>query len=111
MLKKKAKTKKYNRKNGINSDYIPEFEPGYESEEIIPKTLKAKSDSLGSELLSICMMKYGRKLAVGMSDGNLNLFSDGDWQYFSDRVRGHSEFLSCAVKYDEDCLITGCDDG
>jgi hypothetical protein len=45
------------------------------------------------------------------SSGVLNLFS---WDWFgdcNDRIVGHPNSIQCMVKYDEDTIITGGEDG
>ena len=48
---------------------------------------------------------------MASSEGVLNLFS---WDWFgdcNDRIPGHPNSIECIVKYDEDTLITGGEDG
>jgi len=45
------------------------------------------------------------------SDGVINIFS---WDFFgdcNDRIIGHPGFIETMVSYDEDTVITGCEDG
>jgi WD40 repeat protein len=56
-------------------------------------------------------MKNGKKVATSSSEGVINLFS---WDWFgdcNDRIVGHPNSIDCIVKFDEDTIITGCEDG
>ena len=56
-------------------------------------------------------MKEGKKVVIASSEGVLSLFS---WDWFgdcNDRIVGHPNSICCMVKYDEDTLITGGEDG
>ena len=57
------------------------------------------------------LMKDGRKVMTASGEGVLNLFS---WDWFgdcNDRIVGHPNSIQCMVKYDEDTVITGGEDG
>jgi WD40 repeat protein len=73
--------------------------------------LYAMSDCLEEDLTSLCLMKHGRKVITSASDGVLNIFS---WDWFgdcNDRIVGHPGSVDCMIKYDEDTVLTGCEDG
>jgi hypothetical protein len=56
-------------------------------------------------------MKNGKKVVTSSSEGVINLFS---WDWFgdcNDRIVGHPNSIDCIVKFDEDTIITGCEDG
>jgi WD40 repeat protein len=56
-------------------------------------------------------MKNGTKVCTSSSEGVINIFS---WDWFgdcNDRITGHPNSIECMVKYDEDTLITGGEDG
>jgi len=73
--------------------------------------LYAMSDNFEEDLTSVTLMKEGRKVLASTSDGIINIFS---WDYFgdcNDRVVGHPGAIDTMIKYDEDTVITGCEDG
>lgn len=73
--------------------------------------LYAMSDSFGEDQNAVLIMKNGKKVMTASSEGVLNLFS---WDWFgdcNDRIVGHPNSIQCMVKYDEDTVITGGEDG
>ena len=73
--------------------------------------LYAMSDSFEEDLSTIAIMKNGKKVATATQGGIINIFS---WDWFgdcSDRIIGHPSSIDTMVKYDENTLITGCEDG
>jgi len=70
-----------------------------------------KSDDQESELHALCVLKGGTKVACGLADGVLSLFSWGDWGDCSDRYPGHPESIESLVKVDESTVLTGSVDG
>jgi WD40 repeat protein len=70
-----------------------------------------QSDDLEDELLSIQIMKHGRKVVCGTGQGVLSLFSWGVWGDVSDRFPGHPASIDALLKVDEDTLLTGSSDG
>jgi len=69
------------------------------------------SDNFEEDLTAVCLLKYGRKVVVSTSEGVINLFS---WDWFgdcNDRLMGHPNSIDTMVKYDEDTIITGSEDG
>lgn len=56
-------------------------------------------------------MKNGLKVVTSSGEGVMNIFS---WDWFgdcTDRIVGHPNSIECMLKYDEDTLITGGEDG
>lgn len=57
------------------------------------------------------IVQNGHKVACGTSEGPIVLF---DWDWFGDykdRIIGHPGAVNTQAKYDESCLISGCEDG
>ncbi|TDH65833.1 hypothetical protein CCR75_002055 [Bremia lactucae] len=73
--------------------------------------LVGKSDELDDELLSIAVIKNGRKIVCGSQDGVLVIFSWGIWGDMSDRFPGHPDSVEAVLKVDEDTILTGSSDG
>ncbi|DBA01043.1 TPA: hypothetical protein N0F65_002653 [Lagenidium giganteum] len=73
--------------------------------------LEGKSDELDDELLSVSVIKNGRKVVCGSQDGVLVVFSWGTWGDMSDRFPGHPESVEALLKVDEDTVLTGSSDG
>jgi WD repeat-containing protein 55 len=69
------------------------------------------SDDQDDELLSIKVMKHGKKVVCGTHQGVLAVFSWGTWGDISDRFPGHPHSVDALVKVDEDTLLTGSSDG
>ena len=69
------------------------------------------SDDLEDELLSLQIMKNGKKVVCGTQQGVLGIFSWGTWGDVSDRFPGHPHEISSLLKVDEDTLLTGSSDG
>lgn len=76
-----------------------------------PFRLHRKSDNQEDELLSMCLMKHGKKLVVGTQQGVLNFWSWGTWGDISDRFPGHPQSIDALLKIDEDTLLSGSSDG
>ena len=70
-----------------------------------------RSDDQEDELLSIQLMKHGRKLVCGSGEGILSIFSWGTWGDLSDRFPGHPASIDALLSVDEDTLLTGSSDG
>ncbi|CAH0479765.1 unnamed protein product [Peronospora belbahrii] len=73
--------------------------------------LAGKSDELDDELLSVAVIKNGRKIVCGSQDGVLVIFSWGTWGDMSDRFPGHPDSVESLLKVDEDTVLTGSSDG
>ena len=74
-------------------------------------TFKRASDDQEDELLSLQVIKGGKKVIVGTQEGILDVWSWGTWGDISDRVPGHPSSIDCMVKVDEETLLTGSSDG
>ena len=48
---------------------------------------------------------------MSSSEGVINLFSWDDFGDCNDRIVGHPNCIDCMIKYDEDMVITGSEDG
>jgi WD repeat-containing protein 55 len=73
--------------------------------------LYAMSDNFYEDQSAVLLCKNGKKVVTASSEGVLNLFS---WDWFgdcNDRITGHPNAIHCMVKYDEDTIITGGEDG
>ncbi|KAH7423648.1 hypothetical protein KP509_12G066400 [Ceratopteris richardii] len=71
----------------------------------------AHSEFSEDELLSVALVKDGRKVICGSQEGVLLLYS---WPHFkdcSDRFVGHPKSVETIVKFDEDTIMTGSSDG
>ncbi|KAI8329773.1 WD40-repeat-containing domain protein [Choanephora cucurbitarum] len=85
---------------------------GYLSTWDIRKTdVAAMSDQMEDELLSISLVKHGKKAVVGTQDGVLSLWTWGDWGDYNDRIIGHPNSIDAICKLDEDTVCTGSSDG
>lgn len=69
------------------------------------------SDDVEDELLSMQIIKNGRKVVCGTGEGVLAIFSVGTWGDVSDRFPGHAPSIDALAKFDEDALIMGTSDG
>ena len=74
-------------------------------------TLYAMSDSFEVDLNAVVLVKENKKVLTAASDGAISIFS---WDWFgdcNDRIVGHPNSVECMVKYDENTVITGGEDG
>jgi WD repeat-containing protein 55 len=69
------------------------------------------SDDQEDELLSMQIMKNGRKVVCGTGEGVLVVFSFGTWGDLSDRFPGHPPCIDALAKVDEDTVVMGTSDG
>lgn len=69
------------------------------------------SDDIEDELLSIKVIKNGKKVVCGSANGVLNIWSYGTWGDISDRFPGHPKSVDALLKFDENTLLTGSSDG
>ena len=76
-----------------------------------PDKATRRSDDQEDELLSLQIMKNGRKVVCGTGEGVLSVFSWGIWGDVSDRFPGHPQSVDGLLKVDEDTLLTGSSDG
>ena len=70
-----------------------------------------RSDDQEDELLSIKLMKNGRKVVCGTGEGVLCMWSWGTWGDISDRFPGHPQSIDALLKVDENTMLTGSSDG
>jgi len=73
--------------------------------------LYAMSDNFNEDQTAVCLMKDGRKVITSSAEGVINIFS---WDWFgdcNDRIVGHPNSIQCMIKFDEDTVITGGEDG
>jgi len=70
-----------------------------------------QSDDVEDELLSIQIMKGGKKVVCGTNEGCLSIWSWGKWGDMSDRMTGHPKSVDALLKIDEDTVLTGSIDG
>jgi WD repeat-containing protein 55 len=73
--------------------------------------LYAMSDNFEEDLNALVIAKYQKKVLVSTSEGTINVFS---WDWFgdcNDRIVGHPGSIDTMIKYDEDTVITGSEDG
>lgn len=71
------------------------------------------SDHQDDELLAIAVMKNGKKVVCGTTEGVLNVWSWGTWGDVSDRFPNAHEgnSIDAVLKVDENTLLTGSSDG
>lgn len=72
-------------------------------------SLYALSDCIEDELN--CMKLIKHKVACGTSEGPIVLFN---WDWFGDykdRIMGHPASVTCMEKFNDNVLVTGCEDG
>jgi WD repeat-containing protein 55 len=75
------------------------------------KKLYAMSDNFEEDLTSVCLLKNDKKVITSTSEGILNLFTYDFFGDCNDRITGHPGAIDTMIKYDEDIVITGCEDG
>ena len=77
----------------------------------LPPGVVRRSDPQDDELLSLCLLKNGKKVVCGTAEGVLSIFSYGTWGDVSDRFPGHPSSVDAILKLDEDTILTGSSDG
>lgn len=75
------------------------------------QALGALSDNLEDELLSVALVKGGRKVVCGSQGGVLNVFSYGKFGDVSDRHPGHPGSIDSIAVVNEETIVTGSSDG
>mmetsp|Transcript_25549 Transcript_25549/g.71456 ORF Transcript_25549/g.71456 Transcript_25549/m.71456 type:complete len:381 (+) Transcript_25549:169-1311(+) len=75
------------------------------------KVAAQSEEDADDELLSVVVVKDGKKVVCGSQEGALFLYSWGYWNDCSDRFPGHPNSIDAMVKFDEDTIITGSSDG
>ena len=69
------------------------------------------SDNQDDELLCLSVVKHGTKVVIGTQSGTLLLFSFGQWGDNTDRYPGHPGSIDSLLKWEEDVIFTGSNDG
>ena len=75
------------------------------------RKLVARSEDQEDELMSVAILKRGRKVVCGTQNGLLHIFSWGQFGDMSDRMPGHPNSVDTVAKLDESTLVTGSSDG
>jgi WD40 repeat protein len=75
------------------------------------ESLYALSDNLDDEIYCVKVMKNNQRIVCGTSDGPIALFNWDYYDFFKDSILGHPGGVNCFDKYDENTLVTGCEDG
>jgi WD40 repeat protein len=83
----------------------------YDIRKVSKFKLYALSDCIEDEFYSMKIVKNGQKVACGTSEGPIALFNWDWFGDFKDRIMGHPGSVNCLEKYDENFLISGCEDG
>lgn len=73
--------------------------------------LYALSDELDEDLTSVCLIKNDQFVACSTSEGAILFFKWDHFGDFKDRMIGHPNSIDTMIKYDENTLITGAEDG
>ncbi|KAJ2875431.1 WD domain repeat-containing protein 55 [Coemansia aciculifera] len=69
------------------------------------------SENQDDELLSVAIMRGGKKVVVGETDGVLGIFTYGQFDDVTDRFPGHPQSIDSICKLTEDLCVTGSSDG
>jgi len=77
----------------------------------MPGRVLGKSNDLEEDLLSMEVIKGGRKVVCGTSEGTLLIFSWGNWDGPTDSLPGHPESVGSLLKLDESTVLSGSSDG
>lgn len=75
------------------------------------KIIAQSEGDADDELLSVAVVKGGKKVVCGSTSGVLNIWSWGYWNDCSDRFPGHPESVTAVLAYDDDSVLTGSSDG
>ncbi|MES1914725.1 MAG: hypothetical protein MHM6MM_006771 [Cercozoa sp. M6MM] len=73
--------------------------------------LAKKSLPAGDELLSVALIKHGRKVVTGSTEGLLILFDMRDIGDYCDRIPGHPQSVEQVLPIDESVVLTASSDG
>jgi len=73
--------------------------------------LEAMSDNMDDELLSVVLLKNGRKVVCGSQEGVLLIFTYGNFGDVDDRFPGHANSVEALLKVDEDTVLSASGDG
>eukprot|EP00873_Tetraselmis_striata_P019895 jgi/Tetstr1/440159/TSEL_028515.t1 len=69
------------------------------------KLIAQSEDDADDELLSVVVLKNGKKLVSGSQEGVILLYSWGYFNDCSDRFPGHPNSIDALVKFDEDTML------
>ncbi|XP_071951859.1 WD repeat-containing protein 55-like [Antedon mediterranea] len=70
-----------------------------------------QSENMEDEMMTVSIIKKGKKVVCGAGDGALNLFNWNEFGNISDRFPGHPESVDTCVKINENIICTGSVDG
>eukprot|EP01117_Protostelium_nocturnum_P015808 TRINITY_DN6159_c0_g1_i2.p1 TRINITY_DN6159_c0_g1~~TRINITY_DN6159_c0_g1_i2.p1 ORF type:complete len:194 (-),score=75.90 TRINITY_DN6159_c0_g1_i2:79-660(-) len=73
--------------------------------------LEARSDNIEEEIMSVKIVKDGKKVVTGTGGGQINVWKWGYWGDFEDRLLGHPQSVDCMNIVDQDTILTGSSDG
>lgn len=73
--------------------------------------MEAVSDEQEDELLSLAILKQGKKVVAGTQGGVLTIWSWGYWGDLDDRFPGHPHSVDAMIRVDDDTVLTGSSDG
>eukprot|EP00592_Proboscia_alata_P016641 CAMPEP_0194399884 /NCGR_PEP_ID=MMETSP0174-20130528/126907_1 /TAXON_ID=216777 /ORGANISM="Proboscia alata, Strain PI-D3" /LENGTH=499 /DNA_ID=CAMNT_0039196341 /DNA_START=980 /DNA_END=2479 /DNA_ORIENTATION=+ len=82
-----------------------------EKDNTLPKHVLGRTADQDDELLSIAILKRGKKVVVGTQLGILNCYSWNSWSDLNHRFPGHPHSIDALLKIDEDTMLTGSSDG
>jgi WD repeat-containing protein 55 len=97
--------------NNNNNHHHPSSTQEQPQSKSLPNGVIRQSDPQDDELLSLCIIKDGKKVICGTTEGVLSIFSYGTWGDVSDRYPGHPSSIDAILKIDEDTILTGSSDG
>ena len=75
------------------------------------KVRHTTEEDADDELLSVALVRCGKKVVCGTTSGVLNIYSWGYWNDCSDRFPGHPDSVTSIVAFDEETILTGSSDG
>eukprot|EP00890_Picochlorum_soloecismus_P000995 jgi/Picsp_1/1897/NSC_05363-R1_protein len=75
------------------------------------KVRHTTEEDADDELLSVALVRCGKKVVCGTTSGVLNIYSWGYWNDCSDRFPGHPDSVTSMVAFDEETILTGSSDG
>jgi hypothetical protein len=79
--------------------------------DIRQKKIYALSDCLEEEITSLEIVKNSNNILASTNEGYIEIFNWGWFGDFKDRIKGHPQSVLCMDKYDENLIISGCEDG
>eukprot|EP00897_Mesotaenium_endlicherianum_P002095 jgi/Mesen1/1913/ME000143S00957 len=101
----------------VHEDFISDMEYAAPSQHLLAcsgdgtLSVEKQSENGEDELLSLTILKKGKKVVCGTQGGPLLLYSWGQFDDCSDRFPGHPESVDSILKVDEDTIVTGSSDG